>query len=135
MKALILAALLLTGCATVHTLPELSLDQRIVLAVKSVDDVIATAVQARQAGMIDDALYLKLDPVIDSARDAATVAAGLVGTPDGTDKEQQLQLLDSLLWKINSLLPEESNRNECNGYHKPDYCTRITSNQAPAIAA
>lgn len=92
----------LTGCP--GQLRPLSLDEKIVLAIKQVDNLYVTATQARQSGAIDDTMALRLDPLLKEAHGAAQTAAAFIGTGDVAGATKRLELADALIWKISGLL-------------------------------
>lgn len=98
-----LIALMLAACASMNTID--TPRKKLAVADAQLTAVINTASDLRQAGVIDDATKVKLDIAFQQGDRTMDLAWIALGKGNITEANNQLQIVNTLLWNIRALLP------------------------------
>lgn len=102
--AWIWAMALLIGCAGVS--PQTPAQQLAVVDTQF-QAIVKTAVELRQQGLITDELYVQIDPLVQQGSAALDVAWTSLGVGDLTKVDNQIRLVNKILWELRDKLPKE----------------------------
>jgi len=102
---LLVLSLFLASCGMMPA-PQ-SMKQRLAIVDSQFTAVVKTAVDLRSQGLLSNNVQEKLTEVINNGNAALKAAWAADGVGDLSQAENQLRLVNSLLWQIKEMLPKE----------------------------